>query len=184
MENFVRDYGTGNQIPDPPAFINYNMPDAIPSSSSRRTTHPAQFVRATQRELPLQNTAELDSEEPVVNTAGIGAGGGRRSELYTEPPDLTRRPTQSRAQAQQAVYVNGVSNNQPAYGVSPPTLGPRGNLLRENLLIFHRRRHNVPDSAFQRIIPVNPIDNGCATVDPLAKQLEELRKAVSSSGSA
>ena len=73
MENFVRDYGIGNQIPDPPAFVNYNTPDAIPFSSSRRTSRPAQFVRATQRELSLRNSAEPDSEEPSVNTAGIGA---------------------------------------------------------------------------------------------------------------
>ena len=72
MENFVHNYGTGNQIPDPPAFVNYNTADAVPSSSSRRTSRPAQFVRATQREPILRNSAEPDSEEPVVNTAGIG----------------------------------------------------------------------------------------------------------------
>ena len=231
MENFVRDYGTGNQIPDPPAFVNYNMPDAIPSSSSRRTTHPAQFVRATQRELPLQNSAKPDSEEPVVNTAGIGAGGGRRSELYTEPPDLTRRPTQSRAQAQQAVYANKVSNNQPAYSVGPSAPGPTGqppqrkptyssqapsqtsqipripqdphaetidptaetyikvgnNAYKVDLSKDPQQQDRTkapsPSIRSNASSPVKPIGNGSATVDPLAKQLEELQNAVSSTGS-
>jgi len=232
MENFVRDYGTGNQIPDPPAFVNYNTPDAIPSSSSRPTSRPAQFVRATQRELPLRNIAEPDPEEPVVNAAGIGAGGGRRSELYTEPPpDLTRRPTQSRAQAQQAVYVNGHSNNQPAYGVGPPAPGPNGqppqrkpthtSQAPSQVLQIPRIPHDphaetidptaetyikVGNNAYKVDLskdpqqqgrtkapspsirsnassPVKPIGNGSATVDPLAKQLEELQNAVSSTGS-
>ncbi|KAL1745761.1 hypothetical protein HDZ31DRAFT_35741 [Schizophyllum fasciatum] len=49
MENFVLDYGTGNRIPDPPAFVDYNKPDAIPSASSRPTARPAHFTRTTQR---------------------------------------------------------------------------------------------------------------------------------------
>ncbi|KIJ95110.1 hypothetical protein K443DRAFT_683294 [Laccaria amethystina LaAM-08-1] len=229
MENFVRDYGTGNQIPDPPTFVNYNTPDAVPSSSSRTSSRPAQFVRATQRELPLRNIAEPDSEEPVVNTAGIGAGGGRRSELYTEPPpDLIRRPTQSRAQAQQAVYVNGVSNNLPAYGVGPPAPGPTGQPPQRrptntsqapsqtSQRILHdphaetidptaetyikvgnnaykvdlskdpqQGRTKVPSPSIRSNAssPVKPIGNGSAAVDPLAKQLEELQNAVSSTGS-
>ncbi|EDQ99507.1 uncharacterized protein LACBIDRAFT_316391 [Laccaria bicolor S238N-H82] len=228
MENFVHNYGTGNQIPDPPAFVNYNTSDAVPSSSSRPTFRPAQFVRATQRELPLRNTVEPDLDEPVVNTAGIGAGGGgRRSELYTEPPDLTRRPTQSRAQAQQAVYVNGTHNNQPAYGAPAP--GPTGQPPQRKPTYASQ----APSQTSQRILqdphaetidptaetyikvgnnaykvdlskdpqqqgrikapspsirsnassPVKPIGNGSTTVDPLAKQLEELQNAVSSTGS-
>ena len=33
MENFVRDYGTGNAIYDPPQFVNYASPDAVPPAS-------------------------------------------------------------------------------------------------------------------------------------------------------
>ena len=41
MENFVRDYGTGSLIPDPPVFVDYSNPNTIPSSGQQITTHPA-----------------------------------------------------------------------------------------------------------------------------------------------
>lgn len=87
MENFVRDYGTGNLIPDPPAFVNYTKPDAIPSSSSRPSTHPARFIRSSQNLPPLRQTSTLVDEEPTTNSAGIGAGGGGSRKIEPQQSD-------------------------------------------------------------------------------------------------
>jgi hypothetical protein len=70
VENFVKDYGTGNQIPDPPAFINYSTPEAL-SSSTRPTTHPARFSRVSEPE----RLRPTPGEEPVVSAPGVGTGG-------------------------------------------------------------------------------------------------------------
>ncbi|KDQ28851.1 hypothetical protein PLEOSDRAFT_1096412 [Pleurotus ostreatus PC15] len=115
MENFVRDYGTGSQIPDPPPFINYAAPDAIPSAATRPTSRPARFSRNTNRPAKLSSVPMDDDPEPATNTAGIV----HHRDLGSDE-------------------VNGPS----------PTLQ-------------------------------KPQD----TVDPLAKQMEELKRAVSNSGS-
>ncbi|KDR82434.1 hypothetical protein GALMADRAFT_220437 [Galerina marginata CBS 339.88] len=117
MENFIRDYGTGSQIPDPPAFVNYQTPDAIPSSSARPTSRPANFDRSSAREPPMrQYSMPPEPEEaPTFNTAGIGAGGGagaavaKRTDSYPQESNgLTRQPTRSTAAT--SVYTNGTSN--------------------------------------------------------------------------
>ncbi|KAF8161378.1 hypothetical protein B0H34DRAFT_653929 [Crassisporium funariophilum] len=131
MENFVRDYGTGNQIPDPPAFVNYQTSDAIPSSSARPTSRPAQFIRSSSREIPIRQNSIPPHEEPVVNTAGVGAGGGaRRTDSYIQDAnELAHRPTRSStgasSQAQQIPYTNGTSSNhhQPGPSTSPSSAG-------------------------------------------------------------
>src|SRR5882762_7026687 len=85
MENFVRDYGTGDAIPDPPAFVNYSSAEAVPSGSSRVTSRPAQFFRSTQRIAPLRQPPP-PPEEPFVNTAGIGAIGKKGTADSTGDP--------------------------------------------------------------------------------------------------
>ncbi|KAF9562963.1 hypothetical protein CPC08DRAFT_344923 [Agrocybe pediades] len=131
MENFVRDYGTGNQIPDPPAFVNYQTADAIPSSSARPTSRAANFHRSSARELPpRQDYYSPQEETPAVNTAGIGAGGGgRRTDSYMQEQDpLARQATRSSTlpaslQQQQVPYTNGTgsagASPYPAPGSSP-----------------------------------------------------------------
>ena len=51
QEGFVRDYGTGNAMPDLPQFVNYSSEKGAPltSSASKVTSRPAQFTRVTQR---------------------------------------------------------------------------------------------------------------------------------------
>ncbi|KAJ7023411.1 SH3 domain-containing protein [Mycena alexandri] len=79
MENFVRDYGTGNQIPDPPAFVDFTDPNAIPSSSSRPTFRTSNFPRSSQRPPPVhRNSAQPEEEEPQGNIAGVGLPGSAR----------------------------------------------------------------------------------------------------------
>ncbi|KAJ8508192.1 hypothetical protein ONZ45_g9509 [Pleurotus djamor] len=98
MENFVRDYGTGPQIPDPPPFINYAAPDAVPSAATRPTTHPARYTRNTNRPAKAA-PPPVEDEEPIQNTAGVGAGGNWKDVQPEEQP-LTRQPTQSRGRSQ------------------------------------------------------------------------------------
>src|ERR1700733_13127151 len=75
-ESFVRDYGTGNAMPDPPQFVNYSSAEGAPltSSASKVTSRPAQFSRVTQRINRLATAAPPQpqpEDEPVVNTAGV-----------------------------------------------------------------------------------------------------------------
>ena len=128
MENFVRDYGTGAQIPDPPAFVNYQAPDAVPSSSARPTYKTANYLRTSNRESPMQSGQD---EEPMVNTAGIGAGGGggrRRTDSYVpEGADVSRRNTQAPPQTNHTAYTNGITghpNNQSQPSVNSPATSP------------------------------------------------------------
>lgn len=144
MENFVREYGTGNQIPDPPAFVNYQAPDAIPSTSARPTSRAAQFNRSTSRETPLRQYSMPPEEEPVVNTAGIGAGGGaaasRRNDPYPSESvaDVSRQPTRNStvsSQPQTIPYTNGTSNHHHHAGpsTSPSNAAPSPNRRQSTL---------------------------------------------------
>ncbi|KAF9012617.1 hypothetical protein BDQ17DRAFT_1321593 [Cyathus striatus] len=211
MENFVRDYGTGNQIPDPPSFVNYNTPEAIPSSSSRPTTRPANFQRASQREPPLrQNSIPLQDDEPTVNTAGVGAGGGRgRSNTDTEGSSpLTRQPTQAGSS-----QVNGHSSmyNSPAAGPSSSSPPTSSNLQRQFTTATQIQSSRVPpqdpnaevidptaetyikvgNNAYKVDLSKDPQQTGpllhpialANGEDPLAQRLQELQNAVSTTGS-
>lgn len=64
MENFVRDYGTGSQIPDTPAIIDYNRPNTIPSSSSDPTFHVADFVRVARPHKKRKVSDKLSEDDP------------------------------------------------------------------------------------------------------------------------
>ncbi|KAG5340220.1 hypothetical protein C0989_002505 [Termitomyces sp. Mn162] len=247
MENFVRDYGTGNQIPDPPAFVNYNTPDAIPSSSSKPTFHPANFIRTSNRE-PVQRQNSLP-DEPETNAAGIGAGGGasagKRESQYSGVLGRHASRRQSTMQSQQQPNGHGSHSNSAAPGpstspskqivrsdtlhksISPapvpgPSPSPSGQAARHNTM--SSRSHRGPPQAQDPYAePIGPdtepylkigdnvykVDpnkdpqqhnslfnntqsnlsliksngNGNGAVDPLAKHMEDLKNAISSTGS-
>lgn len=118
MENFVRDYGTGNAIPDPPPFINFANPDAVPPSSQQNTTHPANFERVSQRPrtggmLPPPQPEE-DPAAVLVNTAGVGAGGAR----WGDEKQLVQQPIVQQQPVQQ--NVNGRSRSHSRASVRQP----------------------------------------------------------------
>ncbi|KAF8806630.1 hypothetical protein BYT27DRAFT_7101863 [Phlegmacium glaucopus] len=168
MEGFVRDYGTGNQIPDPPAFVNYQIPDAIPSSSARPTTRPAQFIRSSSREIPVRQNSTQPDDEPVINTAGVGAGGGsRRRDSYNhESADLSRQVAPSGAgsssqhQPQQVPYTNGASHHHSKSNVSPsPPTAASQNVLQR------RFTASVQSAQLQRVLQ----DPHAETIDPTAE---------------
>ena len=81
MENFVRDYGTGSVIPEPPTFVNYANTDAPPVNHNRIVTRPALFSRTSQRPPKSGAVSPQDEASPFdmagsANHAGVGAGGG------------------------------------------------------------------------------------------------------------
>ncbi|KAF6759996.1 SH3 domain-containing protein [Ephemerocybe angulata] len=126
MENFVRDYGTGNEMPSPPQFVNYNTPDAIPSSASRPATRPADFVRSSTRELFPRDPVERPAEdEPPVNTAGVGAGGGSRQSMALDVAGLQGHDARGRNSVSPVngygqPHTNGVSSAPPNPSPEPP----------------------------------------------------------------
>ena len=119
MENFVRDYGTGNEIPDPPKFISYDDPEPGSSASARQAPRYANFPRTSNRTMGMSEVlkAQVPEEEPTdAGLAGFGAGGGeglRNGDAsVTDPGALSSSP------------VNGIHDNvspTSAYSQSQPT---------------------------------------------------------------
>ncbi|KAF7789306.1 hypothetical protein EIP86_000250 [Pleurotus ostreatoroseus] len=155
MESFVRNYGTGDGIPDPPAFVNYTDPNAVPSQVQRPTTRPARFERATRRVrqmIPPAPDVQEEDNGPMENTAGVGAGGGRAGDA-----PMSRSRSASRA---------SVRNQPPAPDRSAaPPVPPQSAVVTNG---------HGPS-------PVNgstsPVKVGQAD-DPLARQLAELQKGI------
>ena len=105
MESFVRDYGTGNSIPDPPAFVNYASPDAVPPSSQRPSARPANFHRTSQRPRPPPSSPPPAEDGPPVDNTGIGSGQRRGTMDSASQPlgdgQLARGRSQSRTSTRQ-----------------------------------------------------------------------------------
>ncbi|CAE6513113.1 unnamed protein product [Rhizoctonia solani] len=130
IEYFVRHYGTGKSIPNPPQVISYQTHDGTPY---RQTTRPADFVRNSSRPMPVRSAPppppEEEQEEGPGN-AGVGAGGRRgRAESVSAGDGRTSRAT-SRArrdsippQAQTPVSING--HGHPPAQMQQPTMTGR-----------------------------------------------------------
>lgn len=192
MENFVYTYGTGNTIPNPPMFINYAKPEAIPPNAQRPGSRPANFQRVTERTREFFIPPQAPEEEPDLqqNSAGIGAGGGRNE----HPPANQSRPASrasSRVPAPGQGGMNGTSAPNGRTGMSLPA-DPNAEPIAAN----ERLMLKVGDRAYPVDLSNNPQDRsgGAANVgggpprvgqddDPLARQMAELRNAASSAGS-
>ncbi|KAH9834164.1 uncharacterized protein C8Q71DRAFT_164095 [Rhodofomes roseus] len=184
MENFVRDYGTGSQIPDPPVFVDYSNPNTIPSSGQQITTRPAGFVRVSQRsrQAPPSPPPPQD-EEPPVNMTGVGRAGGR-------PTEVSDAAAQ-RADSRNGAYVNGHTVS-PGPGASsrgqPPAQGgtrppdPHADPIdptAETMLKIGEHAYPVDparDPQAQRVAPPRSLNVG-QDDDPLAQQMVALQKA-------
>ena len=164
MGNFVRDYGTGNDIPNPPQFINFNTPDAIPSSASRPSTRPASFIRSSTRELPPREPVEPAQEEPAVNTAGIGAGGSRHSMAsdLTTPPGQDSRPRNGASAVNGQSYMNGASSS-PRPNPSPEPSSNRNSVHRKPTM---SAQAPATGSASSQRVPHDPM---AEPIDPNAE---------------
>ncbi|KAH8827805.1 SH3 domain-containing protein [Flagelloscypha sp. PMI_526] len=200
MENFVRDYGTGNEIPDPPAFVNYTAPEAIPSSSVRPTYRPSQFIRISQRNRrdtsqpqphPDDDPQTNEFEEPA-NMVGVGAVGKRASQ-----PDMQAPPTTtSRRSSTRSIAPEPSSSRRPTSAAShkstSPAVDANGQPLdpsAENYIKIGGNAYKVdlsrdPQSSHLPPSATSPSPIGSAgSVDPLARQMEELRRSATSATS-
>ncbi|KAH9920957.1 uncharacterized protein B0H18DRAFT_880670 [Fomitopsis serialis] len=188
MENFVRDYGTGSQIPDPPVFVDYSNPNTIPSSGQQITTRPAAFVRSTQRSRQAPpSPPPPQEEEPPVNMTGVGRAGGRQ----TDGSDVGPQGTDSRNGA--SAYVNGhsVSPGPGAPSRGPPSQGgmrapePQADPIdptAETMLKIGERAYPVDPSrdpqgqrGGSKVAAPRPLNVG-QDDDPLAQQMVALQK--------
>ncbi|CAE6347433.1 unnamed protein product [Rhizoctonia solani] len=129
IEYFVRHYGTGNNIPNPPQVISYQGHDGTPY---RQTTRPADFVRNSSRPMPVRSAPppppEEEQEEGPGN-AGVGAGGrrGRAESISAGDGRASRATSRARrdsipAQAQTPVSINGHGHGHPQ-SLQPATTG-------------------------------------------------------------
>ena len=121
VEIFVWEYGTGNQIPDPPNFVTNSAPHGTSSSSAQPTSHIAEFIRSTSREIPLlQNSNDSLPYEggPVANAPGIGdeeAAAFWANESYTSESivDTSPKPTATSSKARQIPDTHGIQFTAP-----------------------------------------------------------------------
>ncbi|KAN0081661.1 hypothetical protein V8E55_009285 [Tylopilus felleus] len=198
MENFVRDYGTGNAIPQPPAFVNYANTDAPPVSSSRIITRPAVFARNTQR--PSRAAAPLQDNEPSddTNLAGVGAGGSGGPSRST-PPDaapVSRNGTQKSTTSSRSP-ANGINGRvsptrepQRRQSIAPapskPVSGgdPVDPTVSNTQLVIGNRVWDVdPNRDPQQQKTTQTRTSAVGEQDPLLKQMEQLSTAAAASGS-
>ncbi|KAH8096788.1 hypothetical protein BXZ70DRAFT_315867 [Cristinia sonorae] len=198
MEGFVRDYGTGNMIPDPPPFINFANPDAVPPSSQQHTTHPANFERVTQRQrmvsmvpppaqAPPQSAPQSEEDQgPPVNTAGVGAGGGQMMNGRNRP--------QSRASVRQSMPPQNGNSLQdlsrPSLGMRPADFNAEPIAPTEETMLKvgnHAYRVDLSQDPQARPSAMQNGPNGSSHVgqedDPLARQMEQLRSGAGSTTS-
>ncbi|TFY66102.1 hypothetical protein EVG20_g4981, partial [Dentipellis fragilis] len=174
QENFVRDYGTGSAIPEPPVFVNHGSGAPLPSPPSRPLTRPAQFLRSSQRmnRPPTAPSQPVDDEPPAVNAAGIGAGG------------LARTGTLSRGGAK-PMNGSGVTNGN----ISRPGTSHGSDADPTT----HKTQLVVGDNAYDVDLNKNPQQqlvkpNGTPSrvgdeSDPLAQQMANLQRAAATNGS-
>ncbi|KAL6305138.1 hypothetical protein BKA93DRAFT_780069 [Sparassis latifolia] len=204
MENFVRDYGTGSAIPDPPAFVNYANPDAIPSQ--RPVTRPANFSRVSNRARTQASPPPPPEEEfePTTNIAGVGMGGGRKVEAEADlglSRSMSRSRTSARA-AQEQPQMNGQPSSPSITSRSqqPSAMGTRpADPQADPIDPTHKTMLKVGDNAYEvdlsrdpQARPGPPTLNGTGSVvntvkvgqdgDPLAQQMANLRNAASAGG--
>ncbi|GJJ08525.1 hypothetical protein Clacol_002743 [Clathrus columnatus] len=116
IENFVGDYSTGAQIPDPPTFVDFNSPNA--RQQQQPTWRLATFVRSSTRPVyPVQDSSTADDVPASPGRAGIGAVEGGIIAGSGKPD-----PTQSRPDSATAVRSPpaGITNSTNSGAVSPP----------------------------------------------------------------
>jgi hypothetical protein len=117
-------------MPDPPGFVDYNSPDAVPSVSARMTSRPANFTRQSQRQrpggVPLAPPALAPGSEEVngVNQAGIGAATGAYTNgTGTSPPTPAAAPP---SRPVQSTATGAGSSYRPPAAPADPDAEPIG----------------------------------------------------------
>lgn len=153
-------------MPDPPQFVNYADPEAIPASSSRPTSRPANFVRSSNRtNQPRPDFIPPPDDEPNPNSNVAGLGSGRRNSVSVSDPAINGTSGQRQVNG---YGLGGSGRSSPPPG-GDPTPKPRD----------YQQRSAKPDNDSQSSKPSHP--SGGPKVgqgdDPLAKHMAELRSA-------
>ena len=158
-------------MPDPPQFVNYANPDAIPASSSRPTSRPAHFVRSSNRSnQPRQEFIPPPEEEPAPNNNVAGVGSGRRNSVSVPDPAINGSSSQRQ--------VNGYGPGGSGQSSGPPATGDITS--PQTMLKVGDQAYPVnPDHDPQSFKPGHSSSGSKVGQenDPLARQMAELRSA-------
>lgn len=198
MENFVRDYGTGNEIPDPPRFISYTNPESTASATARQAPRYAHYTRSSSRHQSMVDAmkAQPPEEEPIgPGVAGFGSG----ANVMSESPVAVSNHSRGGSVSSPANGFNGTSppavptlaaNAPPSSATNivpgPPPFqhDPSGPATKTMIAIGSnayevdpsRDPQSVPNSARSGSTgPINP--NVGSENDPLRRHMAELQSA-------
>jgi hypothetical protein len=198
QEVFVRDYATGSAMPDPPGFVDYNSPDAVPSASARITSRPANFARQSQRQrtggAPLVPPAPAPgSEDLAMNQAGIGSAGGGYANGASSPPAPPHQAPPAAAPSRQLQQTTTGAGSQ--YRAPPAPADPDAEPIGPNsatMLKIGNQAYPVdlgtdPQQAQGMVRAKSPmVPNGRVgdEMDPLRQQMAALRTGDGGAGPA
>ncbi|WRT66899.1 uncharacterized protein IL334_003864 [Kwoniella shivajii] len=131
MLNFVRGWGTGDMIPDPPRFINYNAGESYPTQPTYHVSHfqrissrpPMPSQQASSQPQPDQQQAEEPSEGIQPNGHNEKAINGvsdhlQRTSLQDESPAAARSAPV--AEPEKKAPFGGIALPGMAAATSPP----------------------------------------------------------------
>ncbi|GHJ85678.1 hypothetical protein NliqN6_2080 [Naganishia liquefaciens] len=192
IEAFVRSYGTGPKIPDPPLFIDYARGEAYHTDKTARV---AQFQRATNRSGMSLPTSALISSATSPSMNGV-------SDHVDKPVDAERPVSRAASAMSPSVSSpapsasNTISQAMPTENAGAATARP-ASIAPPTPAIASPMAAPRPPSAFGRPPSVfghaPPAQTGPAAIrasagtteddDPLARQLAELRRDPPPAGS-
>ncbi|KAE9403344.1 hypothetical protein BT96DRAFT_990382 [Gymnopus androsaceus JB14] len=188
MENFVRDYATGSQIPAPPAFFTYNSPEAANASVVR--SKPANFVRSSQRTSPLRMPQSIPPEEedeappPSRGTNGVNGLNGHSPTSSNAGSSSAATQPLSRKSTQRSLYRNPPPHDPLAETIDPTAetyIKVGGNAYKVDLSNDPQRPGSTAYSSPNSASPTK-LNSASSANDPLTRQLEELQNQVASTG--
>ncbi|KAJ9125177.1 hypothetical protein QFC22_000131 [Naganishia vaughanmartiniae] len=181
IEAFVRNYGTGAKIPDPPLFIDYAKGEAYHTDKTARV---ATFQRATTRSgLSLPSSA-LMSSDTTPSLSDVSPAAPVKSPMPEVPkfpttpaPPLDSTPPPVRdgpavSNGLSASQANRVASPAPDVALAPSVSAPRppSAFGRPASIFGHAPPAQTGPSA------IRPSPSGIEEDDPLARQLAELRR--------
>ncbi|KAF8339352.1 SH3 domain-containing protein [Amanita rubescens] len=179
MENFVRDYGTGNQIPDPPQF------DDEPFVNTAGIGAGGGLKRAetqTQDQTPINRQG---TQKNGFSPVPAQVNGTSASPMASSPEPLPDQLSKRRSMAyQNAEHSSARASSKPDPQAEPidptaETFIKVGNSAYKVDLSKDPQHAGPSSSRASASLPMRPESN----IDPLARQLEELKIAVQNSGS-
>ncbi|KAI5122334.1 hypothetical protein M0805_002501 [Coniferiporia weirii] len=209
MENFVRDYGTGNEIPEPPQFISYTNLETNMAPSAQPESRYAHFPRSSSRHLSMTEAmrpAPPEEEPDGPGMAGFGAGGAgpaRNGDLERSNtsgnnqsrPSSTNPTNGADGSSPSSSFPSGPQGHNPTratngQGHMGPHTGSTGSTQKTMLTVGgavyevypEQDPQSAPSSAGAVSAPRPPHPHVGAENDPLAKKMEELRISAAATG--